>query len=154
MRIDLSSVPVETGTTYPQPFAPVVAGRHRQRVGNAVGLKNFGVNLTTLMPGSASALRHWHSAQDEFIYIVQGELLLVTNQGEQILQAGDMAGFAAGIANGHHLINQSALPATYLEVGDRTMPDRAEYPDVDLCCLPTADGQRQFTHKDGTAYEG
>lgn len=152
MRIDLHSVPIESGTNYPDAFKSVVAGRHRQRVGNAAGLKNFGVNLTTLDPGSQSALRHWHSAQDEFIYIVRGELVLVTNDGEQTLHPGDMAGFAAGKADGHHLVNRSTAPAVYLEVGDRTTPDRADYPDVDLVCVPTADGQRQFEHKDGTAY--
>ncbi|MEN8445885.1 MAG: cupin domain-containing protein, partial [Cyanobacteria bacterium J06555_13] len=127
MKIDLSSVPVEHGTTYPAEFRAAVAGRSRQRVGNAAGLKNFGVNLTTLAPGSQSALRHWHAAQDEFIYVVSGELVLITDDGEQLLYPGDMAGFVAGEANGHHLVNRSDAPAVYLEVGDRTTPDRAEY---------------------------
>jgi uncharacterized cupin superfamily protein len=151
MRIDLSAVPVETGTTYPEPFRAAVAGRSRQRVGNAAGLKNFGVNLTTLAPGSQSALRHWHTAQDEFIYVISGELVLITDEGEQTLAPGDMAGFAAGQANGHHLVNRSAAVATYLEIGDRTTPDRAEYPDVDLVAVPAAVGHR-FEHKDGRAY--
>jgi uncharacterized cupin superfamily protein len=151
MRIDLSAVPVETGTTYPEPFRAAVAGRSRQRVGNAAGLKNFGVNLTTLAPGSQSALRHWHTAQDEFIYVISGELVLITDEGEQMLAPGDMAGFAAGQANGHHLVNRSAEVATYLEIGDRTTPDRAEYPDVDLVAVPAAVGHR-FEHKDGRAY--
>ncbi|MGC1309234.1 MAG: cupin domain-containing protein [Phormidesmis sp.] len=153
MRIDLSCVPVETGTGYPDEFKALVAGRSRQRVGNAAGLKNFGVNLTTLEPGSASALRHWHSAQDEFIYVVCGELILITNKGEQTLGPGDMAGFAAGVADGHHLVNRSDAPAVYLEVGDRTTPDRADYPDIDLVYAPTAAGESQFEHKDGRAYE-
>lgn len=152
MKIDLSTVPVESGTTYPADFKAVVAGRSRQRVGNAAGLKNFGVNLTTLAPGSQSALRHWHAAQDEFIYVVSGELTLITDAGEQPLQPGDMAGFVAGDANGHHLVNQSDLPAVYLEIGDRTAPDRAEYPDHDLVCVPGADGRNQFEHKDGSPY--
>jgi uncharacterized cupin superfamily protein len=151
MRIDLSAVSVETGTTYPEPFRSAVAGRSRQRVGSAAGLKNFGVNLTTLAPGSQSALRHWHSAQDEFIYVISGELVLITDEGEQLLAPGDMAGFAAGQANGHHLVNRSAELATYLEVGDRTTPDRAEYPDVDLVAVPAVEGHR-FEHKDGRAY--
>jgi uncharacterized cupin superfamily protein len=151
MRIDLSAVSVETGTTYPEPFRSAVAGRSRQRVGNAAGLENFGVNLTTLAPGSQSALRHWHSAQDEFIYVISGELILITDEGEQMLAPGDMAGFVAGQANGHHLVNRSAEVATYLEIGDRTTPDRAEYPDEDLVAVPAVEGHR-FEHKDGRAY--
>lgn len=160
MRIDLASIPVESGTGYPEPFRARVAGRSRQRVGEAAGLKNFGVNLTTLEPGSQSALRHWHSAQDEFVYVVQGELVLITDEGEQVLASGDMAGFAAGEANGHHLVNRSAAPAIYLEVGDsplerlrhRTRPDHVMYPDEDLVFRLTANEQRQFEHRDGRAY--
>lgn len=152
MQIDLSSIPIENGTSYPAPFRDRVAGRSRQRVGRAAGLKNFGVNLTTLKPGSQSALRHWHSAQDEFIYVVRGELVLITDEGEQVLKPGDMAGFAAGQANGHHLVNRSAVPAVYLEVGDRTQPDQATYPDEDLIFALTAEGERRFEHRDGRAY--
>ncbi len=152
MRIDLLSIPIENGTSYPALFRDRVAGRSRQRVGKAAGLKNFGVNLTTLEPGSQSALRHWHSAQDEFIYVVKGELVLITDEGEQVLKPGDMAGFAAGKANGHHLVNRSAAPAVYLEVGDRTQPDQATYPDEDLVFTLTAEGERRFEHKDGGAY--
>ena len=154
MKIDLAAVPIERGTTYPNAFKPAVSGRSRQRVGNAAGLTNFGVNLTTLLPGSQSALRHWHSAQDEFIYVVQGELTLVTDAGEQTLRAGDMAGFPAGVANGHHLINRSQVAAIYLEIGDRTMPDKADYPDDDLVCVPLENGQRRFEHTNGTPYAG
>ncbi|MGB7086517.1 MAG: cupin domain-containing protein [Phormidesmis sp.] len=152
MQIDLSSVPIENSTGYPDEFKSAVAGRYRQRVGEAAGLRNFGVNLTTLHPGSQSALRHWHSAQDEFVYVVQGELVLITDEGEQTLRPGDMAGFAAGRANGHHLVNRSALPVTYLEIGDRSTPDQSDYPDQDLVCVPTIDGRRQFRHRDGKAY--
>ncbi|MEL6854470.1 MAG: cupin domain-containing protein [Cyanobacteria bacterium J06607_13] len=153
MRIDLSSVPIESGTTYPQAFRSAVAGRSRQRVGNAAGLTNFGVNLTTLAPGSQSALRHWHSAQDEFVYVVSGELVLMTDKGEEVLGPGDMAGFAAGVPNGHHLVNRSAAPAVYLEIGDRTPADNAHYPDHDLVAC-TSDDQRthDYLHKDGRAY--
>lgn len=153
MKIDLSSVPVESGTNYPDEFKAAVAGRRRQRVGNAAGLKNFGVNLTTLEPGSQSALRHWHSDQDEFIYILQGEVVMVTNEGEQMLSPGDMAGFAAGVENGHHLINRSDVPALYLEVGDRAAPDRVEYPDDNLFFALTENGQRRFARSDGRAYK-
>ncbi|MEM6867562.1 MAG: cupin domain-containing protein [Cyanobacteria bacterium P01_C01_bin.121] len=152
MKIDLSAIPVEMGTAYPTEFRAAVEGRSRQRVGNASGLTNFGVNLTTLAAGSQSALRHWHSAQDEFVYVVQGELVLITDEGEQTLGPGEMAGFAAGVANGHHLVNRSNQPATYLEIGDRTFPDRADYPDDDLLCMPTEDGHRQFIHKDSRPY--
>ncbi len=152
MKIDLSTVPVESGSTYPEEFRAAVVGRSRQRVGQAAGLKNFGVNLTTLLPGAQSAIRHWHSAQDEFIYVVQGEVVLVTDEGEQTLMPGDMAGFACGEPNGHHLVNRSTAPAIYLEIGDKSAPDRAEYPDEDLVCVPLSNGHRQFEHKDGTAY--
>ncbi|MEL6471184.1 MAG: cupin domain-containing protein [Cyanobacteria bacterium J06623_4] len=152
MRIDLSSVPVESGTTYPQTFRSAVVGRSRQRVGNAAGLTTFGVNLTTLAPGSQSALRHWHSAQDEFVYVVEGELVLITDEGEEILGPGDMAGFAAGVPNGHHLVNRSADPAVYLEIGDRTPADNANYPDHDLACISDEQGTHHYLHNDGRAY--
>ncbi|MEM6451831.1 MAG: cupin domain-containing protein [Cyanobacteria bacterium P01_D01_bin.105] len=152
MKIDLSQVPVVTDTTYPDEFKAAVAGRSRQRVGQAAGLTHFGVNLTTLEPGAQSALRHWHSAQDEFVYVVQGELTLLTNEGEQTLGVSDMAGFAAGRANGHQLINRSEAAAVYLEIGDRTRPDTAEYPDADLVHKLAQDGTSQFVHRDGRAY--
>ena len=149
MVIDLSAVPVSQGTGYPPPFRDAVAGRSRQRLGNAAGLTNFGVNLTTLAPGAQSALRHWHSHQDEFIYLISGELVLVTDAGETLLTPGMMAGFSAGVADGHHLINRSSEIATYLEIGDRTPGDRAEYPDDDLLALPNAEGGHYFTDRNG-----
>ncbi|QSJ19392.1 cupin domain-containing protein [Nostoc sp. UHCC 0702] len=129
MIIDPKQVPTERGTNYPDEFKPMVAGRIRQRLGNFALLNNFGVNLVTLEPGSCSALRHWHSHQDEFIYILSGELTLVTDAGAEILTPGMAAGFPAGEANGHHLVNQSSVVAVYLEVGDRTPNDQAIYPD-------------------------
>ena len=152
MVIDLSAVPVSQGTGYPPPFRDAVAGRSRQRLGNAAGLTNFGVNLTTLAPGAQSALRHWHSHQDEFIYLISGELVLVTDAGETLLTPGMMAGFSAGVADGHHLINRSSEIATYLEIGDRTPGDRAEYPDDDLLALPKTEGGHYFTHRNGQTY--
>ena len=152
MVIDLSTVPVVQGSNYPPVFKAAVAGRSRQRVGNAAGLKNFGVNLTTLAPGAQSALRHWHSHQDEFVYVVEGELVLVTAAGETFLGPGMMAGFAAGVADGHHLINRSAANAIYLEIGDRSDCDRVEYPDHDLLAMPAEAGGHYFTHRDGQAY--
>ncbi|MBT9314958.1 cupin domain-containing protein [Leptothoe spongobia] len=152
MVIDLSTVPVSQGTGYPAPFRTKVAGRSRQRVGNAAGLTNFGVNLTTLAPNAQSALRHWHSHQDEFIYVVSGELVLVTDVGETLLKPGMMAGFPARVADGHHLINRSNEISIYLEIGDRTPGDRAEYPDDDLLALPKAEGGYYFTQRNGQAY--
>jgi uncharacterized cupin superfamily protein len=149
--LDPAGVPPVTGSNYPVAFKPRVAGRSKQRLGDALGLKNFGVNLTTIRPGAASALRHWHVKQDEFIYIVSGELTLVTDAGEQLLTAGMCAGFPAGAANGHHLVNRADRDAIYLEVGDRTPGDSATYPDDDIVAK-AVDGGWQFTRKDGTPY--
>ncbi len=149
--LDPATVEGTRGSNYPEAFKPRVDGRVKQRLGNALGLRNFGVNLTTLEPGSASALRHWHIAQDEFIYVVSGELVLVTDSGEQVLTAGMCAGFPAGRADGHHLVNRSARDAVYLEVGDRTPGDGAHYPDDDLVAR-AVEGGWQFTRKDGTSF--
>jgi len=149
--IDPASVAGATGSNYPDTFKPRVAGRIKRKLGDALGLKNFGVNLTTIKPGAASALRHWHRKQDEFVYILEGELVLVTDAGEQTLTAGMAAGFPAGKADGHHLVNRSNRDAAYLEVGDRSPGDGADYPDDDLvaCAVP---GGWTFTRKDGTPY--
>src|SRR5690606_38283862 len=113
--LDPATVPARTGTIYPDGFKSVVEGRFKQALGNALGLKNFGVNLTRLKPGAASAHRHWHTRQDEFVYILEGEGTLVTDEGEQILGPGMAAGFPAGVENGHHLVNRSAADVVYLE---------------------------------------
>lgn len=149
--LDPAQVPAATGSAYPEPFKSRVAGRRKQRLGDATGLKNFGVNLTTLLPGAQSALRHWHVRQDEFIYVLRGELVLVTEAGEQVLAAGMCAGFPAGKADGHHLVNRSGKDAIYLEVGDRTPGDGAIYPDADIVAEAAPPGWK-FTHKDGTPY--
>jgi uncharacterized cupin superfamily protein len=149
--LDPAGVAPAAGSNYPAEFKPRVAGRSKQRLGDALGLKNFGVNLTTIKPGAASALRHWHAKQDEFVYIVSGELVLVTDTGEQLLTAGMCAGFPAGVANGHHLVNRADRDAVYLEVGDRTPGDGATYPDDDIVAKAVAGGW-QFTRKDGTPY--
>ncbi|HEY9762005.1 MAG TPA: cupin domain-containing protein [Trichocoleus sp.] len=151
MIIDLNAVPQHASTIYPDPFKPLLAGRIKQKVGDAAGLQNFGVNLVTLAPGSASALRHWHEKQDEFVYVISGELTLITDEGEQVLIAGAMAGFPAGEANGHHLVNKSQAPAVYLEIGDRTPDDIAHYPDDDLKATASPAGWI-LTHKDGCPY--
>ncbi|TVP64094.1 MAG: cupin domain-containing protein [Nodularia sp. (in: Bacteria)] len=154
MIINPENVPSRTDSTYPDKFKSVVFGRAKQALGNAAGLKNFGVNLVTLAPGSCSALRHWHTQQDEFIYIIEGEVTLVTDTGAQILTPGMMAGFPAGEEDGHQLVNRSNnVEVVYLEIGDRTPDDEVYYPDNDLIAKPGADGQTIFTHKDGTLHE-
>jgi len=149
--IDPAQVPAATGSAYPDPFKSRVATRRKQRLGDALGLKNYGVNLTTIQPGGVSALRHWHTHEDEFIYIVSGELTLVTNGGEQFLTAGMCAGFPAGKADGHCLVNRTSKDAVYLEVGDRRPDDAVNYPDDDIAGRATPQGRR-FTRKDGTPY--
>jgi uncharacterized cupin superfamily protein len=144
-------VPAVTGSGYPEQFKSRVAARRKQRLGDAFGLKSFGVNLTTIPPGAASALRHWHSHEDEFIYVVSGELTLVTDAGEQRLTPGMCAGFPAGRADGHCLVNRSGEDAVYLEVGDRRPDDAVTYPDDDIVGQATPRG-RKFTRKDGTPY--
>jgi uncharacterized cupin superfamily protein len=118
-KIDIDSLKIESSTGYPEPFRKVVEGRSRKRLGNAAGLTQFGVNLTTLKPGAASALRHWHTGEDEFVYMLAGEVVLCEDGGEVVLRPGDAAGFKAGVANGHRLVNRSDRDAVYLEVGAR-----------------------------------
>lgn len=139
-------------TNYPEPFAARVAGRSKQPLGDLFGLKNFGVNLTQLAPGAVSALRHAHSAQDEFIYILQGKPVLITDEGETPLQPGMCAGFKAGSGNAHHLVNRGDESVVYLEVGDRSPGDRATYPDDDLQAMLDGRGQWVFTRKNGKPY--
>ncbi|WP_247876224.1 cupin domain-containing protein [Azospirillum brasilense] len=148
--LDPAAVGAKLGATdYPEPFRAAVAGRLRKRLGNPLGITNFGVNLTRLEPGAASALRHWHTRQDEFVYVLDGELTLVTDAGETVLRPGMCAGFPAGRPDGHQLVNRSDEPATYLEVGDRTAGDEAHYPDEDLRYDSATD---LFTHRDGTPW--
>ncbi len=151
--LDPATVPAVTGSDYPEPFRAAVAARERRALGDAVGLTNFGVNLTRLPPGCASAQRHWHSKQDEFVYIVEGEVVLVTDAGEQVLTAGMVAGFPAGTGDGHQLINRSERDAIYLEIGDRSANDDCDYPDIDML-VRWIDGEEKYVHKDGTPYPG
>jgi uncharacterized cupin superfamily protein len=150
--IDPHAVPARRTTSYPEPFRNVVAGREKRALGDVAGLKNFGVNLTRLEPGAASALRHWHERQDEFIYVLEGELVLVTDLGEEALGPGMAAGFPAGRACGHQLVNRTDKPALYLEIGDRTPGERAHYPADDLSAVMDPEGRLRFTHKDGRPY--
>jgi len=143
--------PRTKASSYPEPFASQMAGRRKQPLGDLFGLANFGVNLTRLAPGAASALRHAHTKQDEFVYILRGRPTLHTDEGRTTLAPGMCAGFKAGTGNGHRLINQSGEEVIYLEVGDRTAGDEGSYPDDDLKAL-LVDGKWKFVHKDGTAY--
>ncbi|WP_026354150.1 cupin domain-containing protein [Massilia niastensis] len=148
-RLDLSSIPVMSGTGYPEAFAEAVDGRTRQALGDAGGLTQFGANLVELQPGTASSQRHWHSHEDEFVMMVSGELVLITDEGETLMRAGDCAAFPAGRPNGHQLVNRGWGPGVFLVVGSRNKDDVATYPDVDLR-YDNATGS--YTHKDGTPY--
>ncbi|HEX8777291.1 MAG TPA: cupin domain-containing protein [Rhodanobacter sp.] len=138
-------------TIYPEPFASRVAGREKRALGDAFGLKNFGVNLTRLAPGSMSALRHAHTKQDEFIYVLEGSPTLHTDRGAQRLLPGMCAGFPSGTGNAHHLVNESDQDVIYLEIGDRTPGDSAVWPDDDLRVVEI-DGKKHMAHRDRTPY--
>lgn len=148
-RLDLSIIPVLTGTDYPEPFAEAVNGRSHQALGEAGGLRQFGVNLVELQPGAASSQRHWHSHEDEFVTVMSGELTLVTDEGETLMRAGDHAAFPAGRPNGHQLINKGWGNALFLVVGSRIREDRVTYADIDLVY---EGGSDQYTRRDGTPY--
>jgi uncharacterized cupin superfamily protein len=139
-------------TTYPEPFAKVVAGRAKRRLGDHFGLTAYGVNLTQLAPGAASALLHSHSEEDEFVYIVAGTAVLIIDAAEFTLQAGDCCGFKAGTGKAHQLVNRTDGPVTYLEMGNRAANEQVDYPDADLRIGMAPDGQRFWAHKDGTPY--
>ena len=148
-RLDLSSIPVLSGTGYPDPFAEAVNGRSRQALGDAGGLTQFGVNLVELQPGAASSQRHWHSHEDEFVMVVSGELTLVSDEGETLMRAGDCAAFPAARPNGHQLVNRGWGTALFLAVGSRSKQDKASYPDIDLVY---DGGTDSYAHRDGTPY--
>jgi len=149
---DPKELPEQSTTGYPEPYRSRVAGRHRRRLGDAAGLANFGVNLTRLDPGAESSMRHWHAKQDEFVYVVEGEITLVTDAGRQKLGPGMAAGFPAGKTDAHQLVNETDRPVFYLEIGDRTPDDSASYPDVDLA-VRMVDGKWVFTRKDGSPFK-
>ena len=150
-RIDLAAAQTVVGTLYPPPYDKPCRARVRQKLGDVAGLTQFGVNLTRLKPGAASALRHWHENEDEFIYLLEGELTLIEDQGEILLRAGEAAGFKAGVPNGHHLVNKSSRDAVYLEVGTRAERERAHYPDHDLIAVKDGKGFA-YTRKSGEPY--
>src|SRR5438105_3714665 len=150
-KIDIAKVTVRSKGVYPRCYAHVTVGREKAALGNVAGLTQFGVNLTRLKPGAASALRHWHENEDEFVYVLEGEIALIEDSGETMLMPGDCAGFRAGIANGHHLVNKSQRDALYLEIGTRAAAERAHYPDIDLVMERDQRGMR-FLHKSGEPY--
>ncbi len=131
-KIDIANIPFETATNYPPPFNKAVEGRARQRLTRAAGLTQFGVNICTLKPGAASSQRHWHENEDEFVYVLDGEVVLCEDAGETVLKAGDAAGWQAGVADGHCLVNRSNRDALVLEVGTRAPSERATYSDIDM----------------------
>jgi uncharacterized cupin superfamily protein len=150
-KIDIDAAPTRVGTGYPPPFDAPCRERRRWKLGDAAGLDQFGVNLLRLPPGQWSSQRHWHTAEDEFVWVVEGEVVLVTEAGEEILRAGDCAGFKAGVADGHHLQNRSDREAVLLEVGSRRPgDDGADYPDIDLILKA---GETTYRHRDGAPYD-
>ena len=150
-KIDIAKAVVRTKGVYPQPYTSITDGREKAALGNVAGLTHFGVNLTRLKPGAASALRHWHEQEDEFVYVVEGELVLIEDSGETVLTPGDCAGFKAGVSNGHHLVNKSQRDALYLEIGTRAAAERGHYPGIDLVFERDQNGVR-FLHKSGEPY--
>ena len=146
-KIDVAAVPRRKGSNYPPPFDAPCAERTRQRLGDAGGLRDFGVNLMTLPPGGWSSQRHWHSHEDELVYVLEGEVTLVEDGGETVLRAGECAAFPKGAGDGHHLINRSSMMAVYLEVGSRDPQDVTMYSEIDMMS-PNTDGR--YVRKDGT----
>ena len=149
--LDPQSIEEKRGSLYPEPFKSRMGDRAKRRLAQACGLKALGVNLVTLGPGGQSALRHWHTLEEEFVYVLEGEVVLVTNEGEQTLRAGMCAGYPARSGDGHHFINRSQRPARYLEIGTNVDGDQAFYPDDDLMWIETENGM-VATHKDGRRY--
>jgi len=150
-KIDIDKVPLDTSTGYPSPFNKAVEGRSRKRLARAAGLTHFGVNVCTLKPGAASSQRHWHENEDEFVYVLSGEVVLREDSGETVLKPGDAAAWKAGVANGHCLINRSSRDAVFIEVGTRAPAERAHYSEIDMMVVRDAKGAR-YTKKSGEPY--
>jgi uncharacterized cupin superfamily protein len=150
-KIDIAKIAADTDCAYPDPFWKPIVGRGRQRLGNAVGLSQFGVNLTTLKPGAWSSQRHWHRNEDEFVYVLEGELVLCENHGETVLKAGDAAGWKANSGDGHCLINRTQRDVVYIEVGTRTVNETTVYSDIDMRLERDKTGMR-YLKKTGEPY--
>ena len=148
--LDPEDIDLVASTGYPPPFDSATDGRAKRRLTDALGLTGMGVNITELAPDAKTSLRHWHSHEDEFVLVLKGEVILITDAGEQVLTEGMCAGFPAGVADGHCVVNNSDAPATILEVGTRNMADECSYSDVDLHCRPGRYERAVFTRKDGT----
>jgi uncharacterized cupin superfamily protein len=150
--LDPSDVQPRSTSGYPEPFRSRVLPREKRALGDPLGLTKVGVNLTTLLPGKESSVRHHHTLEDEFVFVLEGEVVLCTDEGEQILTAGTCAGFPAGVSDGHHLVNRSDRPARYLEISNRDPADSAAYPDDDLAYHKAPDGSARFTRRDGSSF--
>jgi uncharacterized cupin superfamily protein len=150
-KVDIGKIAIDTATGYPPPFNKVVEGRSRKRLGRAAGLTHFGVNICTLKPGAASSQRHWHENEDEFVYVLEGEVVLREDSGETVLKPGDAAGWKAGVPNGHCLINRSNRDAVFIEVGTRAASERAHYSEIDMMVVRDEKGAR-YTKKNGEPY--
>jgi uncharacterized cupin superfamily protein len=148
-KLDLGSIASRTGSGYPKPFDEQCQRRERKALGDAAGLTQFGINLLRLPPGTWSSQRHWHTSEDEFVYVFAGEVVMISEAGEQILRQGDCVGFKAGDVDGHHLQNRSHEDALLLEIGGRDVNDAVTYPDIDLVWTSEAD---RYLHRDGTPY--
>jgi uncharacterized cupin superfamily protein len=149
--LDPMSLPARTGSGYPEPYRSRVLPREKRQLGDALGLKKIGINHTTLPPGKESSMRHWHTHEEEFIYVLSGEVVLRTDAGEQVLTAGMCAGFPLGTTDGHQLVNRGTEPAVYLEMSNRDPLDEASYSEVDLR-WNAADARGMFTRKDGSKF--
>ena len=152
-KLDLSKVPVKTGSIYPEPYASMVKGRSSLRLGDAGGLTQFGANLVSLDPGAMSSLRHWHMAEDEFVMVTEGECVMVQDEGETVMRPGDCAAFPAGSTDGHHFLNRTDKVAKFLVIGSKAKREVATYSDVDLK-VEIEGGKARFTYKDGTDWTG
>jgi len=150
--IRASDLPTQQRNPYPPPYDRATDGRFRRVLGDTLGLTKFGVNLTELAPGAASSLRHWHTEEDEFVYILDGTPTLVTDAGEQLLEPGMCAGFPANSGDGHRLENRSDGTVVYLEIGNRSAHETVHYPDVDLVLERGTETGMTFRHRDGTPY--
>jgi len=148
--LDPATVQPRSTSGYPEPFRSRVLPREKRALADALGLTKIGINLTTLFPGKESSMRHHHTLEDEFVFVLDGEVVLRTDDGEQLLTAGTCAGFPAGSKNGHQVVNRTNRPARYLEISNSNPEDSAEYSDVDLAYSKAADGSAVYTRKNGT----
>jgi uncharacterized cupin superfamily protein len=151
-RVNLASVPTTTGSRYPSPFDGPCRGRQNQQLGDAAGLTQFGVNLTRLPPGTWSSQRHWHRTEDEFVWVLEGEVWMVTDDGEEPMRSGECAGFKAGERNGHHFQNRATRDAVLLTIGTRDPDDSGEYSDIDMMFSARGFSGARYARKNGTAY--